>query len=198
MYADQVFTSLLSVEQALDFGVGGAEVVDPTETGSGSLAVSFGYNAADSRIYGVQVDGGLQLPRGFNLDWTALCLEAEIEEALAIRDFRFQAAAAPEEAVFRSIDGHRLPHTPRFRLNASLSQSFRLSALVLDYVVSIGWRSEEHRTIFNGRDFLQPDDPRLRLDDLVESFWSVDAGAGATWNQGPDRGFRQQRDRRGA
>ena len=93
---------------------------------------------------------------------------------------------------------HRLPHTPRFRLNASLSQSFSLSALVLDYVVSIGWRSEQHRTIFNGRDFLQPDDPRLRLDDLVESFWSVDAGAGATWNQAPDRGFRQQRDRRGA
>lgn len=69
------------------------------------MVVSFGYNAADSRIYGVQVDGGPQLPRGFNLDWTALWLEAEIEEALAIRDFRFQADVAPEEAVFRSIDG---------------------------------------------------------------------------------------------
>ena len=188
-YADQVFTSLLSVEQALDFDVGGAELVDPTETGSGSLVVSFSYNAADSRIYGVQVDGGLQLPRGFNLDWTALWLEAEIEEALPIQDFRFQADVAPEEAVFRSIDGHRLPHTPRFQLNASLSQSFRLSALVLDYIVSIGWRSEQHRTIFNGRDYLQPDDPRLRLDDGVESFWSVDAGAGATWNKLRIEGF---------
>ena len=188
-YADQVFTSLLSVQQALDFTVGGATLVDPEDTGAGSLVVSFSYNAADSRIYGAQIDGGLQFPGGFNVDWTMLWLEAEIREALPIQDFRFQADVAPDEAVFQSIDGRRLPHTPRFQFNVSLSQSFPVGGLILDYVVSVGWRTEQHRTIFNGRDYQQPDAPRLRLDDRVDPFWSIDAGAGATWGQLRIEGF---------
>ena len=188
-YADQVFTSLLSVQQALDFTVGGATLVDPEDTGAGSLVVSFSYNAADSRIYGAQVDGGLQFPGGFNVDWTMLWLEAEIREALPIQDFRFQADVAPDEAVFQSIDGRRLPHTPRFQFNVSLSQSFPVGGLVLDYVVSVGWRTEQHRTIFNGHDYQQPEAPRLRLDDAVDAFWSIDAGAGATWGRLRVEGF---------
>lgn len=79
MYADQVFTSLLSVEQALGFGVGGAELVDPTETGTARWSCPSATTPRTRAFYGVEVDGGLQLPRGFNLDWTALWLEAEIE-----------------------------------------------------------------------------------------------------------------------
>lgn len=177
-YGDQVFTSLLSVEQALDFNAGGVSLIDPSETGSGSLVVSFSYNAADSRIYGIQLDGGFQLPLGFNFNWTALWLEASIEEALPIQDFRFQADVAPEEAVFRSIEGRRLPHTPKFQLNGSISQGFGSSWGIFDYVVSVGWRDDQFRTIFNSIDFLQPNAPRLRLNDKVEGFVSVDAGIG--------------------
>ena len=183
-YGDQVFTSLLSVEQALDFTVGGASLIDPTETGSGSLVVSFSYNAADSRIYGIQLDGGFQLPRGFNLNWTALWLEASIESAQPIQDFRFQADVAPEEAVFRSIDGRRLPHTPQFQLNASISQAIGTDWGIFDYVVSVGWRDDQYRTIFNSIDFMQPNNPRLRLNDKVEGFVSVDAGAGFSHRNG--------------
>ncbi len=177
-YSDQVFTSLLSVEQALDFNAGGVNLIDPSETGAGSLVVSFSYNAAHSEIYGIQMDGGFRLPRGFNLDWTALWLEASIQNAIPIQDFRFQADVAPEEAVFRSIDGRRLPHTPRFQLNSSLSQVIGIPTGTLDWVVSIGWRTDQYRTIFNSIDFLQPNNPRLRLNDEVEGFVSVDAGVG--------------------
>ena len=183
-YTDQVFTSLLSVEQALDFTIGGATLVDPTETGAGSLVVSFSYNAADSNIYGIQLDGGFQLPAGFSFNWTALWLEASIATAQPIQDFRFQADVAPEEAVFRSIDGRRLPHTPRFQLNGSLSQAIGTPWGILDYVVSVGWRDDQFRTIFNSIDFLQPDNPRLRLNDQVDSFVSVDAGVGFSHNNG--------------
>ena len=183
-YADQVFTSLLSVEQALDFTVGGATLIDPTETGAGSLVVSFSYNAADSNIYGIQLDGGFQLPHGFNFNWTALWLEASIATAEPIQDFRFQADVAPEEAVFRSIDGRRLPHTPRFQLNGSLSQAFGTKWGIVDYVVSIGWRDDQFRTIFNSIDFRYPDNPRLRLNDKVEGFVSIDAGVGFSHNNG--------------
>ena len=183
-YSDQVFTSLLSVEQALDFTVGGATLIDPTETGAGSLVVSFSYNAADSNIYGIQLDGGFQLPHGFNFNWTALWLEASIATAEPIQDFRFQADVAPEEAVFRSIDGRRLPHTPRFQLNGSLSQAFGTKWGIVDYVVSVGWRDDQFRTIFNSIDFRYPDDPRLRLNDRVDGFVSIDAGLGFSHNNG--------------
>ena len=183
-YTDQVFTSLLSVEQALDFTVGGATLVDATETGAGSLVVSFSYNAADSNIYGIQLDGGFQLPHGFNFNWKALWLEASIAKAQPIQDFRFQADVAPDEAVFRSIDGRRLPHTPKFQLNGSLSQAFGTRWGIIDYVVSIGWRDDQFRTIFNSIDFRQPDNPRLRLNDEVEGFVSIDAGVGFSHNNG--------------
>ena len=183
-YADQVFTSLLSVEQALDFTAGGVSLVDPTDTGAGSLVVSFSYNAADSRIYGIQLDGGFQLPAGFNFNWTALWLEANIETALPIQDFRFQADVAPDEAVFRSIDGRRLPHTPKFQLNGSLSQGIGTPWGIVDYVVSVGWRDDQFRTIFNSVDFMQPQNPRLRLNDKVEGFVSIDAGVGFSHSNG--------------
>jgi len=183
-YSDQVFTSLLSVEQALDFTAGGVSLVDPSETGSGSLVVSFSYNAADSEIYGIQLDGGFQLPRGFNLNWTALWLEASIQDALPIQDFRFQADVAPDEAVFRSINGRRLPHTPKYQVNASISQAISVPSGIVDYVVSIGWRTDQFRTIFNSIDFMQPDNPRLRLNDKVEGFVSIDAGVGFSHNNG--------------
>ena len=175
-YSGQVFTSLLSVEQALDFNAGGVDLVDPTETGAGSLVVSFSYNAADSEIYGIQLDGGFEWPYGFNFDWTFLWLEAQIENAEQIQDFRFQADVAPEEAVFRSIDGRRLPHTPQFQFNGALSQSFPAPAGTLSWVVSFGWRDDQYRTIFNSVDYMYPDNPRLRLNDEVEAFWSFDAG----------------------
>ena len=183
-YADQVFTSLLSVEQALDFTIGGVTLIDPSETGSGSLVVSFSYNAANSYLYGMQFDGGLQFPRGINLNWTALWLEAKIENALPIQDFRFQADVAPDEAVFRPIADRRLPHTPRFQFNASLTQLIGLPWGTFDYVFSVGWRDDQFRTIFNSVDFMQPNNPRLRLNDEVKAFWSVDAGAGFTHRNG--------------
>ena len=183
-YANQVFTSLLSVEQALDFSIGGVELIDPTETGSGSLVVSFSYNAADSNLYGLQLEGGFEFPRGISLGWTALWLEAKIQDALPIQDFRFQADVAPDEAVFRPIAGRRLPHTPRFQFNASLSQFVSVPWGSIDYVLSAGWRDDQFRTIFNSVDFMQPDNPRLRLNDEVKAFWSVDAGAGFTHRGG--------------
>ena len=185
-YSDQVFTSLLSVEQALDFTVGGVTLIDPSETGAGSLVVSFSYNAANSQIYGMQLDGGFNFPSNVNLDWKFLWLEATIQNALEIQDFRFQADVAPEEAIFRSIDGRRLPHTPRFQLNGSLSQAFDVPWVrgSLDWVVSVGWRTDQYRTIFNSIDFRYPENPRLRLNDEVEGFISVDAGVGYTHQDG--------------
>ncbi|WP_279244155.1 TonB-dependent receptor [Candidatus Litorirhabdus singularis] len=182
-YADQVFTSLLSVEQALDFDSGVPPDPDAIDQ-SGALVVSFSYNAADSEIYGMQFDGGFDLPYNFSFDYTALWLEAEIIEAEPIQDFRFQADVAPDDAVFRSIDGKRLPHTPKYQLNMKLSQWFAVPWGTVDYVVSAGWRDEQYLTIFNGEDYGQPEDPRQRLDDRVPAYWTFDVGMGYSHGDG--------------
>lgn len=181
-YRDQVFTNLLSVEQALEFNSGAP--VDPTDATPGALVVSFSFNAADSEIYGMQFDGKFELPYNINLKWTALWLEAEIKDSEDIQDSRFQADVAPDEAVFQSIDGNRLPRTPKYQLNFNFTQAFELDSGWLDYVISAGWRDDQFLTIFNSVDYQNPDEPRLRLDDTVDAYWTFDAGIGYSHGDG--------------
>lgn len=180
-YSDQVFTSLLSVAQAVTFTntFGGQTVTTPAGTNQ-ALVVSFSFNAADSEIYGAQLEGGFDLPANISLDFTALYLEAKIKNAEQIQDFRFQADVAPTEAVFQSINGRRLPRTPKWQLNAKLSQVFELPTGQLDYVISAGYRSSQFHTIFNSIDFQNPDNPRGRLNDKIDGYFTMDIGAGYT------------------
>ncbi len=176
-YSDQVLTSLLSVAQAVSF-LGGPQSVPLPPNTSQALVVSFSFNAADSDIYGAQLEGGFDLPHNINLKFNALWLEAKVQRSRQIQDFRFQADVAPTEAVFQPIDGRRLPRTPRFQLNGSVSQNFDIPSGSIDYVVSAGYRSAQFQTIFNSIDFQNPTAPRLRLIDRVGGYVTVDAGIG--------------------
>lgn len=179
-YEDQVLTSLLSVAQIVDF-LGGPQQVPIPEDSSLALVVSYSYNAASSRIYGAQFEGGIDLPWNIGLDFNLLYLKAEVTEAEDIQDFRFQADVAPDEAVFQSIEGKTLPRTPEWQFNVNFTQAFPTDRWgQFDYVVSAGYRSDFFTTIFNGEDFQQPDNPRRRLDDRVEGYWTFDAGFGWT------------------
>ncbi len=174
-YKDQVLTSLLSVAQAIDLsGIPDAQL--PPNT-SGALVVSYSYNAADSEIYGANVEGGFDLPYNINLNYNLLWLEAKVNKADPIQDFRYQADVDPGNAVFRSINGKRLPRTPRFQMNASIGQSIDVGSGKFDYIASAGYRSSQYMTIFNGEDFT-PLTPERRLDDKVDGYWTFDVGAG--------------------
>ncbi|GAB4138398.1 MAG: hypothetical protein Tsb0016_04300 [Sphingomonadales bacterium] len=180
-YSNLVLNSLLSVAQILD-----TQNIDPGSVSPdvGALVVSFNFNAAKAEIYGLQFDGGLQLPKNINLDWTFLWLEAQVRKADPIQDFRFQADVAPDEAVNQSIEGRRLPRTPRFQLNATLSQAIEVPTGQVDWMASLGYRTKQFLTIFNSIDFQNPDNPRLRLDDTVNDYFTLDLGAGYTHGEG--------------
>lgn len=179
-YEDQVLTSLLSVAQIVEF-LGGPQTVPIPQDSSLALVVSYSYNAASSRIYGAQFDGGIDLPWNIGLDFNLLYLKAEVTEAEKIQDFRFQADVAPAEAVFQSIEGKTLPRTPEWQFNLNLTQAFPTESMgQFDYVVSAGYRSDFFTTIFNGEDFQRPNNPRRRLDDKVDGYWTFDAGFGWT------------------
>jgi len=145
----------------------------------GGNVVSFTFNAADAEIYGAQIDGGIQLPGDVNLDGTLLWLaEARFVNAPDIQDSRFQADVDPENSVLRSIDGNRLIRTPEWQFNGSISKAINVPTGTLDGIVSFGYRSSQHMTIFNGIDFNDPDNPELRLNDEVEGYATIDAGMG--------------------
>ena len=118
-----------------------------------------------------------------------------------IQDFRYQADVAPTDAVFRSIDGKRLPRTPRFQMNATLGTD-RSTSVRATSTTSCrpAIARSSYMTIFNGGGF-HPGDGRKaarrqgrRLLDLRRRRrlqpWPR--------RQAADRGLHQQSDRRGA
>ncbi|MEO0419096.1 MAG: TonB-dependent receptor [Pseudomonadota bacterium] len=184
-YTDQVFTGLLSVATAIDTAVGilGQDIEVPPGTNT-DLVVSFSFNAADSEIYGAQIEGGFELPGNINFDFSALWLEAQIQDSEEIPDFRFQPDVDSGNATFRPIAGNRLPRTPRWQLNGKLSQVIELPQGQLDWVASLGYRSSQFHTIFNSLEFDMAGNGTEvtsgRLLDRIDGYFTLDIGAGWT------------------
>ena len=184
-YTDQVFTGLLSVDAAIETSATllGQPVTLPPNTNT-TLVVSFSFNAADSEIYGAQIEGGFELPANINFDFSVLWLEAQIQNAEEIPDFRFQPDVDSGNAVFRSIEGRRLPRTPRWQLNGKLSQAVDLPTGQIDWVASLGYRSSQFHTIFNSIEFdangVGTPVTSGRLLDQIGGYFTLDIGAG--WN----------------
>jgi len=184
-YSDQVFTGLLSVQTAIDFtNTFGGTILDIPGGTNTDLVVSFSFNAADSEIYGAQIDGGFDLPHNIKLDFSALWLEAKILESQLIPDFRFQPDVDAANAVNRSIAGSRLPRVPRIQLNGKISQVIELEKGQLDYVISMGYRSSQFHTIFNSLEFdaagVGTPVTNGRLLDRIDGYFTMDLGAGWT------------------
>jgi iron complex outermembrane recepter protein len=186
-YSDQVFTGLQSVAQVLNFSNSqGASIALPPNT-STALVVSFSFNAAKSAIYGFQLEGGFDLPANIKLDFTALYLEAKIKDSIRIQDSRFQADVDAQNAILVDIDNLRLPRTPRWQLNAKLSQAIDIGDGRFDYVISGGYRSSQFQTIFNSFDFDDNGNQTTqvtsgRLLDRVPGHFNLDIGAGFTFD----------------
>ncbi len=195
-YTDLQVTNLVSTAQIIDFaGLTGGDPQALVDSGAGDNIVSFTFNASDAEIYGMQFDGGFQFPRNINFDYTFLWLqEAEIENSRTVQDSRFDPTAQFGDCLpvvtdacnarEQSIEGHRLPRTPEYQFNASLSKVFELdNGGSIDAIISAGYRSSQHMTIFNGRVYNDglSDLEKRRLDDKVEGYWTYDVGAGYTY-----------------
>jgi iron complex outermembrane recepter protein len=164
----------------------GASIALPPNT-STALVVSFSFNAAKSAIYGFQLEGGFDLPANIKLDFTALYLEAKIKDSIRIQDSRFQADVDAQNAILVDIDNLRLPRTPRWQLNAKLSQAIDIGDGRFDYVISGGYRSSQFQTIFNSFDFDDNGNQTTqvtsgRLLDRVPGHFNLDIGAGFTFD----------------
>lgn len=176
-YADMHLTTLLSTAQILDReGI----ALTPAQIASlGGQIVSYTFNAADAKIFGAQLEGSIDLPHQISVGGTLLWLPvAKVVESVDIQDARFQADVDPVNAVNRSIQGHRLPRTAKVQFNGSVSKVWDTDRGSIDGIISFGYRSSQHMTIFNGVDYATPTNPTPRLNDKVNGYWTIDAGAG--------------------
>jgi len=188
-YDDIQLTNLVSTTQISAFINGDTTAPDDVDLGGGGNVVAFTFNASDAEIYGAQFEAGIDLPGDLSLNGTLLWLaEARVVNSQEIQDFRFQADVDPENAVNRSIEGNRLIRTPEFQFNGSISKVWDVPTGNVDGIVSFGYRSSQFMTIFNSIDFNPDDDVSLRLNDRVDGYWTIDAGAG--YSNGEDGKWR--------
>lgn len=208
-YKDQVLSSLLSISSAAKFASAtGTPITFPANFAPGAIIVNYNYNAANSAIAGSQIEAAITIPQArLNIGFTGLWLpEAKVISSQTIEDFRFQSDINSIDAGFRSIQGKRLPRTPRIQLNAQIGQKFETKIGSFDYVIAPGYRSGTHATIFNGEDYgneaylagvklpdangvlqSQPATSakyRSRLNDTIAGYWTLDLGAGYTTHNG--------------
>lgn len=215
-YHDQVLSSLVSLAtEASEFALSSGQTV-PTVPGfsPGAIVVNYNYNAANSRIMGTQFNGGITIPAArLSISFDALWLpEAKVTASQTIEDFRFQSDLATPgfgtnlDAGNRSIQGKRLPRTPRLQLNAQIGQKFKTGIGSFDYVIAPGYRSSTYATIFNGQDYAYDacqakgtitdingtaysgcavtTTYRGRLNDTLKGYATLDIGAGFSSNNG--------------
>jgi len=186
-YKDIQLQTLLSTEQIFD--AEGLTIPEDIANSIGGAVIAFNFNAAQAEIFGAQFDGGLELPGDVNLKANLLWLPvARITDSIDVQDSRFQADVDPINAVARSIEGNRLIRTPEIQFNGSISKVHNVGSGSIDGIVSLGYRSSQHQTLFNGIDFNPDDDVAARLDDTVDGYFTIDAGAG--YSHGDDGKWR--------
>ena len=189
-YDDLQLTTLTSTAQILDTqDINVDDLDEQTLANFGGQVNAFTFNASDAEIYGAQFEGGLDFPDDLSFDATVLWLpEAKVVNSQEIQDFRYQADVDAVNAVNRSIEGNRLIRTPEWQINGSVSKAVNVDSGSIDGIVSVGYRSSQHMTIFNGIDFNLDDDVSARLDDTVDGYFTVDAGVG--YSHGDDDKWR--------
>jgi iron complex outermembrane receptor protein len=198
-YKNQQITDLQTLNQE-------SALLNVTPSSGGAVVVDYTFNAAQSAIMGATFEGNIAIPQakmnlGFNVLWMP---EAKVTGAQTIEDSRFQSDVDPDNAGQVSIQGHRLPRTPRLGMNLNLAQKFQTSAGGFDYVVAPGYRSSSHATIYNGVDYaaeacaaggtildangnavsgctaVAASPNRARLNDTLAGYWTLDVGGGYT------------------
>lgn len=173
--------------------------------------LAFTFNAADAEISGLSIDGDVQFPSNLKIGYNLLLLnEATIKDSVLVQDSRFSpevqqaecfprgAPGTPDDGQLleptdacnareQSVEGNRLPRTPEVQLTTSVSKAFRTSSGYIDVIASLGYRSEQHMTIFNGRVYNDElsDLEKQRIADVVGSYSTLDFGFGYTFeNEG--------------
>ena len=142
------------------------------------------FNAAKSRVLGLEIDANWKLPAGFVATAALALLDAKFTEGKLL-DTRqgFGLDDSPEI----DIEGNTLVRAPRVTVNYGISQTIETGVGYFDWLLSAQTKSKYYMTPFNGEGTDQNGNPAPLLSDVVPSFTRVDAGIGWTKLEGDVR-----------
>lgn len=142
------------------------------------------FNAANSRILGLEADITGRLPAGFSASAAVMLLHARFTEG-SLADTRVGFDAATQPIV--DIEGNTLPRAPNLALNYSLSQIIETPVGYFDWVVSAQTKTKQYMTVFNGEGRNPEGEVNPNLSDVVPGYTRLDAGIGYARPDGKSR-----------
>lgn len=153
------------------------EIAPPSMPGQAGAATTVMYNAANSRVLGLEAELAGRLPFGLRADVAATLLDARFTSG-AIADTRL--GWDPKSQPMTPLDGNFLPRAPQLSVNYALSQQIRTSFGKFDWSVAAQTRSIQYMTVFNGDGKDAKGNVNANLSDKVPSYTRVDINVGYT------------------
>ncbi|HEX8387430.1 MAG TPA: TonB-dependent receptor [Sphingomonas sp.] len=169
-YRDQVF------QQIFSFGV------NPDGTARGSSLLNL--NVAKSRIYGLEVEGSVDLPAGFTISGNLLYVEPEVQQG-SIADIREQNFGNAAATPVADLAGNRLPNVSKLNLIGRVQQVIDAGFGRFDWQVLANYRSDYFLSVYNEQTITRQDGTTadavaLGFGDRVDGFVTLNLGVGFT------------------
>ena len=153
------------------------EIVSSGMMGQAGASSSVIFNAAASRVLGVEAELGARLPAGFHADFAATFLDARFTEG-SVADTRLGWDASTQPIV--ALQDNFLPRAPQLSLNYGISQRIDTTFGRFDWSVSAQTRTVQYMTVFNGDGTDTMGNTNPNLSDKVPSYTRVDLNVGYT------------------
>ncbi|HMA96363.1 MAG TPA: TonB-dependent receptor [Polyangiaceae bacterium] len=151
----------------------GAELIPPGGGTPPASAVRF--NAARSRVLGLETDASMQLPAGFVAGLGLMLLDSRFTEGV-VNDTRL--SWDPTQQVKVDLKDRFLTRSPVLSLNYSLSHSFKTSVGMFDWLLHAQTKTKYYMTPFNSEGYDTQGRFAPILSDVVPSFTRFDVAAG--------------------
>ncbi|HKU37842.1 MAG TPA: TonB-dependent receptor [Polyangiales bacterium] len=153
------------------------EIVPSGEEGKSGASSSVLFNAANSRILGLEAEVAARLPAKLRFDFSGTLLDARFTEG-KVADTRLGWDASSQPMV--DLEGNLLPRAPQLSINYGLSQVIDVPFGAFDWSVSAQTRSVQYMTVFNGDGTDSMGNVNPNLSDRVPSYTRVDINVGFT------------------
>lgn len=151
--------------------------VEQEDGGTNQPVSAVRYNAASSRILGLEADWSARLPAYFRAGLAGQFLLAKFTEG-TVGDTRIAWEA--RDMVDVDLKGNYLTRSPLLTLNVSLGQAIPTSVGYFDWIINSQTKTKYYMTVFNGEGVDTEGNVNPNLSDDVPTYTRLDAGVGYT------------------
>jgi iron complex outermembrane recepter protein len=146
-----------------------------TDVMGSSAASLVRFNAATSRVLGLEADVNARLPAGLQLDLSVMLLDARITSGV-ISDARFPGP--PTSLADFDLAGQFLPRAPVLSLNYGIRQNISTSVGKFYWMAKAQTKTLQYMTVYNSDGHDTHGNLNPTLSDVVPGYTLIDLGVG--------------------